>query len=414
MSPIRKHALLFTLLFAALTSTHAQSRENFLSLDRAINLAVEHDIQLLPQKNAWQLAQVRQESQMVWEDPEVRVGAKFSSQPDSYNSTLRLYLPHPWKVKASALENASRTALTEAEFQMGKIVLISDIYRLYREIQCLEKEIELAARLTTIKKERALLIERQMQSAMSTSSQVLLLKWDVRTVEREERELRRTFKKLKAYLATRTGLPSKTLQLPSLDLAKKIAAKSSAVAIQSALRQRPDLHLLQASLQQANSQLKQIQAERIPWINHVQTSYSEQNNEWGMQVAISVPLFSLNSSKTTPARAERAMRQTSIVLSEQTISRQVQEKTETLNDTLEEWAMQQTEQTELEKAIAVEITKLKKFAASNPSAWLVLEEKLVQSKQRLLKTRRSVDAAQADLLLATGQTPDAESPEQTF
>jgi len=297
---------------------------------------------------------------------------------------------------------------------MGKIVLISDIYRLYREIQCLEKEIELAARLTTIKKERALLIERQVQSAMSTSSQVLLLKWDVRTVEREERELRRTFKKLKAYLATRTGLPSKTLQLPSLDLAKKIAAKSSAVAIQSALRQRPDLHLLQASLQQANSQLKQIQAERIPWINHVQTSYSEQNNEWGMQVAVRIPLFSLNSSKTTPARAERAMRQTSIVLSEQTISRQVQEKTEALNDTLKEWAIQQTEQTELEKAIAVEIIKLKKFAASNPSAWLVLEEKLVQSKQRLLKTRRSVDAAQAGLLLATGQTPDAESPEQTF
>jgi outer membrane protein TolC len=396
-------ALTALAVLPVLTPVSAGEEPAPLSLSAAAQLALANDARLLPGKTALQLARLRQDAPAVWRDPEARFETGLDSEEDFLNSTLRFYPPHPWQMKAAGLEKASLTAAAAAEHRMAEVAAATEVCRLYRELQCLEKEISLAARLAEIKKERADLSEQQVEAAMETSGRALLVLWELREAEREERALRREFDVLRTRLAARTGLAPETLRLPPLDFSVQFAPADPEQAIRSALERRPDLQLLQAQLQEAESQVALAQAERIPWLNHVQTGYSDRSDEWAVQVAVSLPVFSLGRSKRNPALAEQSLRKTAFIFSEDAAAAQVREAIVAFDSAAGEWAAHRAEEAELADATRSEIQKLKELAPSAPGEWLALEERLAEAEQRLLQTLRAVYSAQADLFFATGQ-----------
>lgn len=394
---------LAALLVLVVAPAQAEESAGPLSLNTAIELALKNDIRLLPGKTALQIAQLRQDAAPVWRDPEARLETGLGTEQNSLDSALRVYLPHPWMVKAAALENASLTASAAAEHQMAGLATATEAFRLYREFQCLEREASLATRLVEIKKELAGLSEQHLAAAMETSSRALLLCWELRAAEQEERALRRELHVLKNRLAARTGLAPEKLRLPALDFAAPFNPVNPEQAVHSALERRPDLHLLQAQLQEADSQMRLVRAERIPWLNYVQPSYSDRSAEWAVQVAVNIPVFSLSGSKKGQALAERSLRQTALAVSKEAVSIQVREALEALASATEEWTVHQAEQLELADATRTEIKKLQELAPSVPGEWLALDEQMVQAERRLLQTLRAVYSAQADLFFATGQ-----------
>lgn len=396
-------ALNLATLLMAIAPAQAEELPAPLSLNTAIEMALKNDIRLLPGKTALQIAQLRQDAAPVWQDPEARFETGLGTEQNSLDSALRFYLPHPWMVKAAALENASLTASAAAEHQMARLATATEAFRLYREFQCLEKEASLATRLVEIKKRLAGLSEQQLAAAMETSSRALMLCWELRAAEQEERALRRELHVLKNRLAARTGLAPEKLRLPALDFAAPFNPVNTEQAVHSALERRPDIQMLQAQLQEAESEMKQVRAERIPWLNHVQTSYSDRSDEWAVQVAVSLPVFSLSGSKKAQALAEQSLRQTALAVSKEAVSIQVREALEALDSATGEWTVHQAEQLELADATRTEIQKLQELAPSAPGEWLALEERLVQAERRLLQTLRVVYSAQADLFFATGQ-----------
>jgi outer membrane protein TolC len=398
-------AEIFVLLIAlsALLPASAQETEPFLSLSVAIDLAVQKDVRLLPQKTTLRIAQLRQNAPTVWQDPEARFETGLDTREDFFNSALRFYPPHPWQLQAAARETASLTAAAGAEYQMAQAATAADTFLLYRELQCLEKEIPQVELFAGIKKDIMELTEQRVAAAMGTSGEALLLRWEWREAEREVRTLRREYDVLKDRLAVRTGVPRESLHLAPLDYTESFITARPEEACRSALESRPELLLLQAQLKQAEAQLKQAEAEQLPWFNHVQTSYSDPEHEWEVQVAVSLPIFSLGGSKKRQALAEQSLRQTALMFSEIAVGAQIGETLKALARAGDEWAAHRKEQAELAEATRAEIKKLQEFAPSAPAEWLSLEARLAQADRRLLQTLRAVYSAQAELLLATGQ-----------
>ncbi len=385
-----------------LVTMAASAQTELLSLNTAIELALENDVRLLPGKTALQIAQLQQDSPTVWKDPEARFETSLNSEENYVDPSLRFYVPHPWLVRAGAQERAARTDAASANHQTAEATTVAEVYLLYREFQCLEKEIFLADRLAEIKKELFVLAEQQVAAAMKTSGKALLSRWELREAERKVRTLRRERDGLKNRLASRTGLDPNAIQLPALELPENFLTPDSGAILRAATGQRPDLRRLQAELKEADAHVKLARAESVPWLNHVQTGYSGRSDEWDVQVAVNIPIFSLRSSKKRVAIAERALRQTILSVSEQAAAAQVREALDRLDGSAAEWAAHRAEQNELTEATQEEIEKLKEFAPSSPGDWLALEERLVQAEHGVLQTLRAVYDAQADLILVTG------------
>ena len=390
-------------LFGALPALMTSAQPP-LSLGTAIELALENDIRLLPGKTELKITRLQQDNLAVWEDPEFRFEPSVDSKENYFDSAIRLYLPHPWQLQADSMERASQTAVSTAELQMGRIQTATEIFQLYREFQCLENELALANRLVEIKQQRAALAAQQVDAGVRTSADALLLRWELRDTQRETRTLRRDMSLLKEQLAERTAQPLDTLNLEPLPEPENSRAIDPETAVQSALELRPDLHLLHAQLQQAQSEVQQANAERIPWFSHVQAGYDESSEDWHVQAAISLPVFSLTGSKKRQALAVKSLWQASIDASQDAVSRQVKDAILTLNNAIEEWQMQHQELQELAGETQKEIDALREYASGDPDKWMKLQERILQAKRRLLDVRREVHAAHANYLLITGQT----------
>lgn len=395
MTPSRI-ATLFAVLFLA-QSLCAEE----LSLQTAIDLALENDLRLLPTRTALQRAQIQQEHIAVWEDPELRLRTGFDDQ--DLDTAFRIYLPQPWSLDAEKNLRSAQTAEAVANQQRARLTSVTQTTRLYREFQCLEKELILLARQIDIEQQRVDLSQKQLSANRTTSSQVLLQQWNLREIKQKKRVRQRDFILLKTSLATRTGLFGETLQLPPLEIKESPFQISIEEAIQIARAQRPELQLLRAQRKQTAAQMDQIHAQRIPWFNHLQSNYSDRNQEWGVQVAISLPIFSQSRSRRAPLLAEQSLQQTALEISETAIQFQVREQLALLESAQAEWQILQTEHADLIHATHSEISKLKEFASAAPEEWLRLEEHLLHADHAQLNALRNIYIAQADLFFVIGK-----------
>jgi len=397
-----KKFIFFVLCLFSLWSVQAQDR---VSLQTVIELALENDIRLMPGKIQLKVSQLQQSQSAVWEDPEVRFEPSVDSDENYFDSALRFYLPHPWRLKAEKMERASQTAASTAELQMGRVQVAVEIFQLYREFQCLEKEYALATRLIDVKQQLSERVQEQVDAAVKTSTDALLLRWELRDAQREARTLQREMDLIKGRLAGWIGQPLDELLLDPLPEEDFYVSAGRNAAVETALELRPDLHLLTAQLERAESQVCQVEAERIPWFNHVQAGYSDSSEEWEVQAAVSLPIFSFGGSKKRQALAEQSLRLAAIDASRDAIALEVNQAAQALNSAVEEWQMQQQELGELTGETEKEIKVLQEYASGEPDEWMKLQERLIQADRRLLDVQRSVYAARADYFLTTGQTP---------
>ena len=397
-------AILWVVILPGWAGLHAQEIPAELTINRLIELAIETDVRLLPKRNALQMAQLRQDEPILWADPELRVGTDLNLNRRFINTAVRIYPPNPWQREAEQLEKTSQTSLAQADCQIMEAQTAMEIYRLYREIQCSEKEIELAARLTTVKKEMAAIADRQVKASVETSGGALRYHWELREAQQVERELRQTHQLLKNKLATQTGLAIEEISLPPLNPKEPLDAIDPDTRIESAIAGRPDLQLLQAQLQLTDAQLKQVGAEQRLWFDHVQAGYSEESDAWDIQVAIRIPIFSRKSTKKYQILTDHTLKQTVLLLSEQTIAIQIREAVTSFASAVEELTIYQTELADLNEETSAEIEKLKKFAPSSPMEWIKLEEWLIKADSRQLQLLRNIYSAQATLFSLTGQT----------
>lgn len=378
----------------------AQEPVSVLSLERAVGLAAENDVRVLPGKTAWSLAQLQESVPVPRQDPEARFSTGLNSGQNYLTTSLRFFPQHPWRTKAEAGLLGSATAAAAAEYQTAQLQTAAEVFRLYREIQCMEKDRQLLELLAVIKKELAALKAKQVDEAVEISSRALLARWEQRDTENSLRELLRKIALLKNTLAARTGLSAEELRLPPVSLTETFGPADADSAACRALGIRPDLRRLQALQQASEAKVDLVKAARIPWINHIETSYSDRSDEWAVQVAVSIPVFSLGGSQKGLALAELSLREAEIVFSEKAASSEVQLAAAAFNSALNAWMVQRDEHAELAEATRREIEKIQ---GSLPQERLVLEERLVQAERDLLNLLRSVYSAQADLFFATGQ-----------
>ncbi len=395
-----RRILFWLCVFSGLTA----SAQSTLSLGEATELVLENDIRLIPGKTGLKISQLKQNQSVVWDDPEIRFETGIDSKDHSVDTAVRLRFPHPWQLQADSMERASQTAISLAGMEMGRIQIATEVFQQYRNFQCLEKELALIRRLIEIKQKRSDFAREQVNAAMKTSADALLLRWELRDVQRDARVLQRELGLLKNWFAERVARPVESLQLdplPDLEMPDFIDYD---IAIQFALELRPDLHLMNAQLQQAQALVRQADVERIPWFNHVQASYDESSEEWSIQTAVSLPIFSFGGSKKRQALAEQTLQKASIDASQDAIARQVQQAAREWTSAIEEWQMHHGEFVELTGETGKEVEMLRKYVAGAPDDWMRLQENLIRAERQLLDVRRNVHAAHANYLFTTGQT----------
>ncbi len=211
---------------------------------------------------------------------------------------FRLYVPHPGIRKA-------RLARAEQEVELARTVALNQerdvvikIREEYEQLQYLKAQIELLELEESAAKSYSEVQSKMLSSGLITIDKIEYVGSDGLSVEGAQIE----FNSQRDNLAARVGLKNSQriritdkLISPSIDLNHTHLE----YLIRMSLANRGELTTIRAKEKIAQSSLNESRAKKIPWFDYVQAGIGREEEggqrtgeSWGIQLAMSVPLFS--------------------------------------------------------------------------------------------------------------------------
>lgn len=288
-----------------------------LTLDAALELARRRDRQIAASEMAVRASEAAVSDASAWENPEVRIRTRrFDDYVDGQTGVgfiLRAPIPMPGSLaaheaQASAALRADRAAIVERR-------TLSDAAtrRLFREVQLLR--LESAAADDELDSLRALQSALQVEVDAGRNTALAFLRHDleVSQAQAEYKAKRRQLDNALSMLAARIGRE----RVLEHEVASALP-RPGADPLLAQLRQEeaawgeadPAIERAAAAIDAASARSWLEESEAWPWFRFVQIGYDLESGApageaWTAQVAVSIPIFSLNRSGIEGARAER-------------------------------------------------------------------------------------------------------------
>ena len=211
---------------------------------------------------------------------------------------FRLYVPHPGIRKARLARAEQEVKLARAAALNQERDVVIRIREEYEQLQYLKAQIELLELEEDAAKSYSETQSKMLSSGLITIDKVEYVGSDGLSVEGAQIE----FNSQKDNLAARVGLkdPNRIritdkLISPSIDLDHTHLE----YLIRMSLANRGELTTIRAKEKIAQSALNESRAKKIPWFDYVQAGVGREEEggqrtgeSWGIQLAMSVPLFS--------------------------------------------------------------------------------------------------------------------------
>ncbi len=211
---------------------------------------------------------------------------------------FRLYVPHPGIRKARLARAEQEVKLARATALNQERDVVIRIREEYEQLQYLKAQIELLELEEDAAKSYSETQSKMLSSGLITIDKVEYVGSDGLSVEGAQIE----FNSQKDNLAARVGLkdPNRIrvtdkLISPSIDLDHTHLE----YLIRMSLANRGELTTIRAKEKIAQSALNESRAKKIPWFDYVQAGVGREEEggqrtgeSWGIQLAMSVPLFS--------------------------------------------------------------------------------------------------------------------------
>lgn len=374
-----------------------------LKLEQLIALAKTHDARLAPYASVLKLAQLRSEAFNAPDNPEFRVGTELGDSDPDLAASVRFFPRNPWALSAEKGENNAMVGEETAAYRRALLETTLQVVSDYYELQCLEKEKALYKRLAKIKLGYADRMDQQLAAAAGTQIDGLLAHWDAQETLDSHRDAIIQAEQLKHSLVSRTGNTIDEFNIAALDETALFALQDAEKATMQAIRQRPELQLLQARRAAADARLRGAKSAAIPWLNFVEVGYRNKSRGWALEAAFDLPIYTIGGTEKMLAYEEVALREIEIETQEQMIRLEVDAAVKTYNYAVSEWRVMQARQVPL-------IQRTQAYLASVPGEEplqmkerMTLEEKLIRAEFKMLNIRRRVNEALLELLAIVGK-----------
>ena len=322
-----------------------------LTLDAAVARAVERSGEVAALRWSAYAARQATYANVQYRDPQVRAqygedelserGRQIDTDPlvspsdvsrtqegSAFGVGLRFYPRNPlvtyWmKQEGHTAARAAEELVREAQWRIA-----SEVRRLFVYVQFLEQDYALLERhQATCRDLVAQARTRHALGEMVGQEVYRLLRRCVET-DGDASRLRQELNQSRRMLAARVDVPPADLDLVSTDpdLAAHLTGRDDDELLAAALRNRPDLAVLVYTTDAARHALGAARSQRVPWIEHIQGAYGESDadelstsrdllgdgsdtrsnidgEEWRVDAAITLPLFSWASRRPRQAKA---------------------------------------------------------------------------------------------------------------
>lgn len=249
-----------------------------------------------------------------------------SDDQTGYAIALRIFPPNPWERAAAISASTAATYISIAELLQAKWQLNNQIRRLFIQIHFQAQSLKVYREMTEVygqalkvARERARQGHGTIDDVMATARRYLAAVADRDTAARDQAQAREELARLVAIpIADLHPLMDERLLNPP-----QIASAATGPLEEDALGHRRDLAALYWSTVQAKEDLRGARGSRMPWFTHVQagfgsgssqgdslssgntfnalglpqrvdtsqTSDNEDQTEWSIQAAISLPII---------------------------------------------------------------------------------------------------------------------------
>ena len=249
----------------------------------------------------WQEARARQ-----LRDPELRP----SQSEDRNQVSARLYVPNPW-ARSHRIEAAvSAGNAISAELERAVWLLETRVRRSFAEIDFLDRDLAAIEELVELRREALELAKQLLGGGQATTPDLVPLSGRYLTALSERDQLARKHGIASRQLAALVMLPAHQMVLAADDrprLPTDLTGLCLSELEQSAIRNRADLLASSWRASAAFAACEESRSERMPWFRHVQASRTEDTgggDEWSVEMAISIPVFSWSSRKPAVEAAQ--------------------------------------------------------------------------------------------------------------
>jgi len=374
-----------------------------LQLEQMITLAITNDLRLAPYSSALKLAQTRSEASVQYKNPELRLGTELNGDEPGQRASVRFYPLNPWQVDAEKDENSARFGEENAAYHSAWLETVVDVISTYHELQCLETEKGLYDRLVTIKKGFAMRVDEQVAAAMGTQAQGLLALWEMQEALEDRRHTEIRAEQLKQSLASLTGQSAGRFTIVPLKGDDALVQVDPEESTQVAMGYRPQLQLLRAQRAAAEARLRGAKAAGVPWINFVEVGYRTQSDRWELEAGFELPFFTLGGTDKMLSYEELALRNVAIETQEQRLRFEVGAAVKAYNVAVAEWTQLQDRQRVLLEKTRAYLDRTTDETPQRMQERMLLEEKLIRAKFKMLDIRRRINKAHVALISMIGQ-----------
>ncbi len=270
---------------------------------------------------------------------------RVSGRSDSLSISLRATPPNPWVLKHRISGAGARMLAAVADLRTAEWTLAAEVQRTFETAQFLQQDLAAVEDLIRIHREMQRTLDAKAALGDATLSDMMTVSRRYLRAVADRDKTSRDFNLALRTLANFTGLARSAIRIPpGVPAITTIADELDFRQLRdAALKNRSDLTALLWRCHVAAAAVSEAKSENIPWIRYVQASYSrdlrdtfvDRNvswtgadgtdvvivspnqvwdeltvEEWSVDAGISIPVFSLFTAPTAPARAEHKLAKT--------------------------------------------------------------------------------------------------------
>lgn len=375
-----------------------------LSREEAIELAREHDPRTRILRARLGVEEERARIAGRPADPEIRAGVDRTwrnsgdrSRYDGYDVGLRVFPAMPGQKRSLRDEAEARLDAADHLLRAAEQSAMRDVIAIYTRLQEIDVELDIRRRRSGIASERLQVVKERAEYGSATRMELVQARAASMNAARDIAELKREEARLLRELAAATGLCS----VAGIDPLPVTTGDILLSPMDGSFR-RHEVDAAARQLDEADAVWRRERAALRPWFSHLQAAYGEddrtgRNQQWSLQAAVEIPIFSLAYRRDREAFAERELARVRYEEASAGFDR-------LLDGALAEWHDAQHAYRDLSQTHAPVLEEMRKTleeARAEPDVermtLLRLEETLLEAELALLRSRFDLQRARDSL-----------------
>jgi len=413
-----------------------------LTMDMAIERALASSEEVAALRAAVAVAVERQRSAADIADPELRLSyaedtldstrRRRTEQPPQgvtdlqagsatdegsvYQAGLRFFPPNPWILPARLSEADASLRAAQADLAQAEWVMALDVRRLVAELLYFKKDLGVLDQLAAQSRQVLDIVRLRSEQGEATLADAMTAsRRHLQSLSNRDR-VRRRYAEQKRLLASLVDVAADSLELDpagAVLIVSNVTAVTAADLDQTAMRHRADLAALYWRSAMAQSLYRQARAEGIPWFKMIQASYSgnretssgtdtsietagsrpsrtysddtRDGDEWQLDAAINVPLFSWMNHNDDVRRAEFEMARIREAQALKKLRRELRDALEALRDVQQQWTVYLKETDPLVREMQKTLDELKDDAQLTPDEAADIRIQILEAQRARLQ-----------------------------